>query len=212
MEAAAKAGIPFYVLDRPNPITGTRVEGPMLDAANKSFVGYLAGVPVRHGMTMGELAQHVQRAKRKSAPNLTVIPYAGLESRRLVRFHRPPVDQSFAQYAQPEGGDAVSRRGHDRSTRRTTRLAAAPMRPSNRSARDFIGGRELAAYLNRRQIPGVRVYPTSFTPTESNFKGSAIERRALRDHQSRTCSMPRAWAWKWPRRSRSYIPAKSISR
>ena len=57
MEAAAKAGIPFYVLDRPNPITGTHVEGPLLDAANRSFVGYFAGLPVRHGMTMGELAR-----------------------------------------------------------------------------------------------------------------------------------------------------------
>ena len=45
------------MLDRPNPITGMRVEGPLLDAANKSFVGYLAGEPVRHGMTMGEMAR-----------------------------------------------------------------------------------------------------------------------------------------------------------
>src|SRR5207342_2514710 len=47
LEAAAKAGIPYYVLDRPNPITGTRVEGPMLDAENTSNVGYMAGEPVR---------------------------------------------------------------------------------------------------------------------------------------------------------------------
>ena len=53
MESAAKAGVPYYVLDRPNPITGTHIEGPMLDAANRSNVGYMAGEPVRHGMTMG---------------------------------------------------------------------------------------------------------------------------------------------------------------
>ena len=65
MEAAAKAGIPYYVLDRPNPITGVRVEGPMLDAvAQVSFVGYAAGEPVRHGMTMGELAR-LFNAERK---------------------------------------------------------------------------------------------------------------------------------------------------
>src|SRR5262249_30640219 len=57
MEAAAKAGIPYYVLDRPNPITGVHVEGPMLDASHTSFVGYAAGEPVRHGMTVGELAR-----------------------------------------------------------------------------------------------------------------------------------------------------------
>ena len=47
--------------------------------------------------------------------------------------------------------------------------------PFEQIGADFIGGRELAAYLNGRQIPGVRVYPTSFTPTESNFKGVRIE-------------------------------------
>ena len=57
MEAAAKAGLPFYVLDRPNPITGTHVEGPLLDAANTSSSVIFAGLPVRHGMTMGELAR-----------------------------------------------------------------------------------------------------------------------------------------------------------
>jgi uncharacterized protein YbbC (DUF1343 family) len=47
--------------------------------------------------------------------------------------------------------------------------------PFEQIGADFIGGRELAAYLNERQIPGARVYPTSFTPTESNFKGVRIE-------------------------------------
>ena len=49
------------------------------------------------------------------------------------------------------------------------------MRPFEQIGADFIGGRELAHYLNERQIPGVRVYPTAFTPTESNFKGKRIE-------------------------------------
>ena len=73
----------------PNPITGTRVEGPMLDAANQIFVGYFAGEPVRHGMTMGELAQDVQRRKqdRRQADR---DPDAGLAARRLVRFHQSP--------------------------------------------------------------------------------------------------------------------------
>ena len=56
MEAAAKAKIPYYVLDRPNPITGVHVEGPMLDLYRLSFVGYYP-LPVRHGMTMGEMAR-----------------------------------------------------------------------------------------------------------------------------------------------------------
>lgn len=56
MEEAAKAGLPVYVLDRPNPITGVRVGGPALDAELQSFIGYLPGMPVQHGMTIGELA------------------------------------------------------------------------------------------------------------------------------------------------------------
>ena len=56
LEEAAKAGLPVYVLDRPNPITGVRFGGPVLDAELKSFIGYLPGMPVRHGMTIGELA------------------------------------------------------------------------------------------------------------------------------------------------------------
>ena len=76
MEAAARAKKPFFVLDRPNPITGTRVEGPTLDAANMSFTGYLAGTPVRHGMTMGELATMFD-AERKLGANPTVVRMEG---------------------------------------------------------------------------------------------------------------------------------------
>ncbi|HTZ49141.1 MAG TPA: DUF1343 domain-containing protein [Verrucomicrobiae bacterium] len=56
MEEAAKRGIPFYVLDRPNPIGGEIVEGPMLDADKTSFVAYYP-LPVRYGLTIAELAQ-----------------------------------------------------------------------------------------------------------------------------------------------------------
>ena len=58
MEACAKKGIPFYVLDRPNPITASLVQGPILDRNLKSFTGYFP-LPVRHGMTVGELATDV---------------------------------------------------------------------------------------------------------------------------------------------------------
>jgi uncharacterized protein YbbC (DUF1343 family) len=55
-EASAEMGIPFIILDRPNPVGGVIVEGPVLDMANQSFVGIQA-IPIRHGMTVGELAQ-----------------------------------------------------------------------------------------------------------------------------------------------------------
>ena len=86
MEAAAKAGIPYYVLDRPNPITGVHVEGPLLDRDQLSFVGYFP-LPLRHGMTMGELAQMFNGENHIGA-DLTVVADEGLAARRLVRFRR----------------------------------------------------------------------------------------------------------------------------
>ena len=75
MEAAANAGIPFYVLDRPNPIGGLKIEGPMLDADKTSFTGYMP-MPVRHGMTAGELARYFNAEKRIGA-KLEVIAMKG---------------------------------------------------------------------------------------------------------------------------------------
>jgi len=65
-------GIPIYVLDRPNPITGTRVEGPILDRENQSFIGYFP-MPIRHGMTMARL-RRCSTPKIISGPNLRVVP------------------------------------------------------------------------------------------------------------------------------------------
>jgi uncharacterized protein YbbC (DUF1343 family) len=172
MEAAAKAGIPYYVLDRPNPIGGVRVEGPLLDAANESFVGYFGGLPVRHGMTMGELAK-LFNAERKIGADFTVIPMEDwhrgdwFEATDLPWVNPSPNMRSLKaallypgvgmlEYAKISVG-----RGTDS--------------PFEQLGADFIDGRELARYLNQRQIPGVRVYPTSFTPSESNFKGMRIE-------------------------------------
>ena len=75
MEAAAKADIPFYVLDRPNPIGGLKIEGPMLDADKTSFTGYMP-IPVRHGMTAGELARYFNAENRIGA-KLEVIAMKG---------------------------------------------------------------------------------------------------------------------------------------
>jgi uncharacterized protein YbbC (DUF1343 family) len=172
LEAAAKAGIPYYVLDRPNPITGTRVEGPMLDAANTSNVGYMAGEPVRHGMTMGELAR-MFNAEKKIRANLTVVPMQDwqrgdwFDSTNLSWINPSPNMRSLnaamlypgigmLEYAKISVG-----RGTDS--------------PFEHIGADFIGGRELATYLNKRQIPGIRVYATSFTPTDSVFKGVKLE-------------------------------------
>jgi uncharacterized protein YbbC (DUF1343 family)/CubicO group peptidase (beta-lactamase class C family) len=173
MEAAAKAGLPFYVLDRPNPITGTRVEGPLLDAANTSFAGYFPGLPVRHGMTVGELARLYNAEKRMGA-NLTVIAMEDwrrgdwLDSANLPWIDPSPNLRSLnAALLYP--GLCLLEYSKNYSVGRGTDA------PFEQVGADFMGGRELAAYLNQRQISGVRTYPTSFTPAESNFKGMRIE-------------------------------------
>jgi len=161
------------VLDRPNPITGTRVEGPMLDAANTSFVGYLAGEPVRHGMTMGELAR-LFNAENKIGAKLTVIAMEDwnrgdwFDSTNLPWINPSPNMRSLkAAILYP--GLCLIEYSRNFSVGRGTDA------PFEQIGADFISGRELAAYLNKRQIPGVRAYATSFTPTESNFKGKRIE-------------------------------------
>ncbi len=79
MEAAAEAGREFLVLDRPNPIDGISIEGPLRDAGRESFVAYHP-LPVRHGMTVGELAR-MFAAERKLDVKLTVVPLAGWRRR-----------------------------------------------------------------------------------------------------------------------------------
>ena len=173
MEAAARVGIPYYVLDRPNPITGAHVEGPTLDAANTSFVGYLAGTPVRHGMTMGELAR-LFNAENKIGARLTVIAMRDwnrgdwFDATNLPWVDPSPNMRSLnAAILYP--GLCLLEADRNWSVGRGTDA------PFEQVGADFIRGRELASYLNKRLIPGVRAYPTSFTPTESNFKGVHIE-------------------------------------
>jgi uncharacterized protein YbbC (DUF1343 family)/CubicO group peptidase (beta-lactamase class C family) len=173
MEAAAKAGIPFYVLDRPNPITGVHVEGPMLDAANTSFVGYFAGTPVRHGMTMGELAR-MFNTENKIGANLTVI--------QMLDWHR---GDWFDATNQPWVNPSPNMRSLNAAilypglclleSNRNYSVGRGTDAPFEQIGADFIKGPEIAEYLNKRLIPGVRAYPTSFTPTESNFKGVYIQ-------------------------------------
>jgi uncharacterized protein YbbC (DUF1343 family) len=173
MEAAAKAGIAYYVLDRPNPITGTRIEGPMLDAANRSNVGYMAGEPVRHGMTMGELAK-MFNAENKIGASLTVIPMQDWQrgdwfDATGLAWVNPSPNMRSLNAAMLYPGIALLEYSKNLSVGRGTDA------PFEQMGADFIGGRELAVLLNQREIPGVRVYATSFTPTESVFKGVKVE-------------------------------------
>jgi len=108
LDAAGKAHLPFYILDRPNPITGVHVEGPLLESSLESFVGCYA-MPIRHGLTLGELAA-MANAERKLGADLHVIKAKGWQRGDWVRFDWSHVDRSVAQHAQPEREYAVRRR------------------------------------------------------------------------------------------------------
>ena len=166
MEAAAKRGIPFYVLDRPNPINGSVVQGPILDKDLQSFVAYFP-MPVRHGMTVGELAE-MFNAEKKIGAKLHVIPMQGYErtdwydETGLLWVNPSPNLRTLAQatlypgMAMVEGTNVSVGRG----TGSPFELLGAP----------WINGRDLAAYLNSRKIQGVRFVPVDFMPNGSRYE------------------------------------------
>jgi len=167
LEAAAKAGIEVYVLDRPNPITGSFVQGPVADAGKESFTNYWT-VPVRHGMTVGELAK-MFNAERGINAKLTVVPMDGwqrgdwFDSTGLEWVNPSPNLRSVTEAALYPGVALIE--GTNVSVGRGTdapfELVGAP----------WMKSRELATYLNGRGIAGVRFVPITFTPTSSNYSG-----------------------------------------
>ena len=167
LEAVAKAGIELIVLDRPNPVTGSFVQGPIPDAGRESYVNYFP-VPVRHGMTMGELAK-MFNAERNINAKLTVVPMEGwqrgdwFDSTGLAWVNPSPNLRSLTEatlypgVALVEGTNVSVGRGTDTPFE----LLGAP----------WIKATELAQYLNGRSISGVRFVPVSFTPNASVHAG-----------------------------------------
>ncbi len=172
LEAAAKAGIPYYVLDRPNPITGVYVEGPMIDKENLSFVGY-SSLPLRHGMTMGELAQMFNEENGIRA-KLNVVPMRDWQrgdwwDATHLPWVNPSPNMRSLNAALLYPGVAMLEYSRNYSVGRGTDA------PFEQVGAEFIRGAELASYLNKRMIPGVRVYPTRLKPDSSNLAGKSIE-------------------------------------
>jgi uncharacterized protein YbbC (DUF1343 family) len=168
MEAAAKAKIAYFVLDRPNPITGVHVEGPMLDPDKLSFVAYYP-LPLRHGMTIGELAKMFNVENRIGA-NLTVVEMKDWQrgdwfDSAGVPWINPSPNMRSLNAALLYPGVGMIEYAKNYSVGRGTDA------PFEQVGAEFINGPELAAYLNRRMIPGVRAYATNFTPAESVLKG-----------------------------------------
>ena len=171
MEEAAKNHVAFFVLDRPDPIGGEVIEGPMLDRSRTSFVGYFP-MPVRYAMTMGELAQ-MFNAENKIGAELRVVAmknWARSEAydRTGLRWIAPSpnlrtVNEAFLY----PGIEILQAAGVSvgRGTEAPFEIFGAP----------WIHGGDLAAVLNARKFPGVSFAPAQFTPTEAPYKGQGCE-------------------------------------
>ena len=172
MEVAAQINLPFIVLDRPNPINGNSVEGPMLDPDLISFVG-CSVMPLRHGMTLGELATLLNTEGQINA-RLEVIRAKNWrrtdwwDSTALPWVNPSPNMKSLnAALLYPGVGMAEYARNYS--------VGRGTDAPFEQIGADWIRGRDLAVYLNKRFVPGVRFYPTIMMPDQSNFKGQTIE-------------------------------------
>jgi uncharacterized protein YbbC (DUF1343 family) len=164
LEACAAAKLPLIVLDRPNPITGAFVQGSVSDPnGHESFVNYHP-VPIRHAMTMGELAL-LFNSERKINANLSVVRMQGwqrgdwFDATGLAWTNPSPNLRSleaatlYPGVALVEGTNVSVGRG----TETPFEVLGAP----------WIDGQQLAAYLNAREPGGVRFIPISFTPASS---------------------------------------------
>ena len=167
LEAAAKAGKPIFILDRPNPIGGTSVYGPVADPSRESFVSYWQ-TPIQHGMTVGELAKMFNTERGINA-KLSIVPMEGwmrgdwFDSTSELWINPSPNMRSLTEAALYPGTGMIETTNVSvgRGTDTPFELVGAP----------WIIPQDLARYLNAREIGGVRFVPVYFTPSASMYAG-----------------------------------------
>lgn len=167
MEEAAKAKLPVVVLDRPNPIGGLDVEGPIADADKLSFIAYHR-IPVRHGMTIGELARFFNQ-EMNLACDLRVIEMAGWRRSMWL-------DETNLQWVSPSPNmrsltEATLYPGIGLLETTNVSVGRGTDTPFEVVGAPWIDGQQLASHLNAQRIAGVRFVPVRFTPAGSVFKG-----------------------------------------
>jgi uncharacterized protein YbbC (DUF1343 family) len=165
LEAAAKADKEIVVLDRPDPIGGALVQGPVADAGRESFVSYWQ-TPVRHGMTVGELAK-MFNGERSIGARLTVVPMEGwmrgdwFDSTGELWVNPSPNMRNLTEAILYPGIGMIesSNISVGRGTDTPFELVGAP----------WVKPLELASYLNAREIAGARFIPVEFAPDSSMY-------------------------------------------
>jgi uncharacterized protein YbbC (DUF1343 family) len=171
MEAAAKHNIPFFVLDRPNPLGGEIIEGPMLDADKLSFVGYFP-MPVRYAMTLGELAK-MFNAENKIGADLHVIEMRNWRRGEMywmtgLPWIAPSPNLPGIANLIPYPGIEILQAGGVSVGRGTDSAFLEFGAP-------WIKPEELLAELKRRSIAGVTFEAKTFTPKTGPYAGEKCE-------------------------------------
>jgi uncharacterized protein YbbC (DUF1343 family) len=160
LEEAVKRKLPVILLDRPNPIGGVEVEGPVQEAGGNRYVGYLP-MPIRHGLTIGELVS-LFNGEGHIGADLTVVPMknwrraAWFEDTGLTWMNPSPNMRNMVAATVYPGVGAIEQT--NLSVGRGTDT------PFEHLGAPWIDGAVLADALNQRNIPGVRFYPVTFTP------------------------------------------------
>jgi uncharacterized protein YbbC (DUF1343 family)/CubicO group peptidase (beta-lactamase class C family) len=167
MEEAAKAGKPVFVLDRPNPINGVDVEGAVADPDKLTFVATHT-LPVRHGMTIGELANMFNK-EQKIGADVRVI--------KMENWSRPMwFDETGQIWVNPSPNmrsltEAALYTGIGLLEYTNLSVGRGTDTPFEVIGAPWMDGQKLAAALNSKNIPGARFVPVRFTPSASKFKG-----------------------------------------
>jgi uncharacterized protein YbbC (DUF1343 family) len=165
MEEAAKRKIAVVVLDRPNPVGGVSIEGPSVEQDELSFVAYHP-MPIRHGLTLGELAL-LFNAERKIGADLTVVEMkywdrdSWYDQTGLTWVNPSPNMRNMVAASLYTGVGAIEYAN--------VSVGRGTDTPFEQFGAPWIDGPRLAAELNTRGLPGERFYPIAFTPTYSKF-------------------------------------------
>jgi uncharacterized protein YbbC (DUF1343 family) len=167
MEAAAEAGIHVIILDRPNPIAG-KIEGPILNMNHKSFVG-MYPIPIRYGLTCGELAKIIVGEEWISAlPELTVIKMEGWK--KNLYFNETDLTLIPPSPNIPDVETAVIYPGMCLIEGTNLSEGRGTLFPFKWIGAPWIDGKKLAQTMNKKQLPGIVFEPISFTPVSMQGK------------------------------------------
>lgn len=171
LRGAGRAGTPVIVLDRPNPLNGVAVEGPPVTPGFESFVG-IVPIPVRHGLTLGELARYMNGEYALEA-DLTIAPLTGW--RRELWLDETGLPWVPTSPAMPHLSTATVYPGTCLLEGTNVSEGRGTALPFEVCGAPWMDGETLAAQLNALALPGVVFRPTQFMPSASKYAGEVCE-------------------------------------